>query len=49
MKRPHRRVHLLMWLVIAPAALATVVLAATVLQPSDATMDAIPAAAEGGL
>ncbi|MEO1311366.1 MAG: hypothetical protein AAFV51_10420 [Pseudomonadota bacterium] len=47
MKRPHRRAHLLMWLILGPVALATVVVAATSLQPSSTTVEALPQVLEG--
>ena len=47
MKKPHRRVHLLMWVVIAPVALGVVIWAATALQPSPTTVEALPAVLEG--
>ena len=46
MKRPHRRAHLLLWLIFGPVALATVVISATMLQPSDAVVDALPSVLE---
>ncbi|MEL6363254.1 MAG: hypothetical protein AAFR11_00260 [Pseudomonadota bacterium] len=47
MKRLHRRAHLLMWLILGPAAFATVVVAATSLQPSATTVEALPQILEG--
>ncbi len=46
MKRPHRRAHLLMWLILGPVALATVVISATMLQPTDTVVDALPSILE---